>query len=132
MDQKVILIVEDDTAIAHLLQHVLNEQPGYLALSVPDGHAAVRALAATRIDLLILDMNLPDIDGFTLYDHLHRRPDTAAVPCLFMSARDYRDVLAGRGLHAFLPKPFALETLLTLVGQTLGPTTNAALVAEPA
>jgi DNA-binding response OmpR family regulator len=132
MDKKVILIVEDDATIALLMQQVLNEQPGYRALSARTGHAALDVLEAAHVDLLVLDVNLPDLDGFTLHDRLRGRPETAALPCLFMSACDYREALARRSAGAFLPKPFALDTLLSLVGQALEPSVCAAPVAEPA
>ncbi len=115
MSLKVILIVEDDAAIARLVQQALNGQPRYVALSVPDAAAATRVLAATYVDLLILDADLPGDGGLALYDRLRGRTAPAAPPCLFLSERDCRQQLARRGLRDFLPKPFEISELLERV-----------------
>jgi DNA-binding response OmpR family regulator len=115
MDHKVIVVVEDDATIAQVLDGVLGEVPGYQALTVDNGAHALHLLTSVPADLVILDVNLPDLNGFALYDLLHSRPQTARLPCLFMSANDQAAELARRKIHDFLPKPFDLDELLERV-----------------
>jgi DNA-binding response OmpR family regulator len=115
MDRPVIVVVEDDSGIARMLHAALTEIAGYQALTAPDGAQALEVIAATHPDLIIADVNLPDIDGFALCDRLHSQPATAALPCLFMSARRCDAELTRRGITDFLAKPFDLDELLAHV-----------------
>jgi DNA-binding response OmpR family regulator len=115
MDNKVIVVVEDDATIARVVQTVLDEVPSYYALSVDSGARALEILASRPADLVILDVDLPDLNGFVLYDLLHSCPATARTPCLFMSATRHDAALADRGLRDFLAKPFDLDDLLSCV-----------------
>jgi len=115
MDNKVIVVVEDDATLAEVLDGVLAEVPGYQPLTVGDGANALHLLTSVPADLVILDVNLPDLNGFALYDLLHSRPQTAKLPCVFMSAADQHAELERRGITDFLAKPFDLDELLALV-----------------
>ncbi len=110
-----IVVVEDNAAIAHLIQEVLDEVPGYRTVRAETGAQALRTIPAQHPNLVILDVDLPDIDGFTVYDQLHRCPDTATIPCLMMSATQHNDALRQRGITDFLAKPFDLDDLLAHV-----------------
>jgi phosphoserine phosphatase RsbU/P len=115
MPETHIVVVEDNASIARLLHEVLDEVPTYRTECVETGAQALRTISAHRPDLVILDVDLPDLDGFGVYDRLHRRPDTATIPCLFMSAGRHEAELARRGIDAFLAKPFDLDDLLAQV-----------------
>ena len=120
METKAIVIVEDNDAIARLIQEVLNDVPGYGAVTVADAALALDVVAAVRPDLVILDVDLPGISGFDLYDLLRSRPQTAGVPALFMSADEHAAEVARRGVP-FLAKPFDLDDLLAQVHALLRP-----------
>lgn len=115
MEPRAIVIVEDNEPIAGLIQEVLNEVPGYGAVTVSDGRQALAVIPAVRPGLVILDIDLPGLDGLALYDRLHARPATAAIPVLFMSADAHEPELAGRGIRDYLRKPFDLDDLLARV-----------------
>jgi DNA-binding response OmpR family regulator len=110
-----IVVVEDNAAIAQLIQAILEEVPGYHTVRAETGAQALRTILAQHPSLVILDVDLPDMDGFSVYDQLHRRPDTAAIPCLMMSASEHREALRQRGKIDFLVKPFDLDDLLAHV-----------------
>lgn len=101
-----ILIVDDNQDLLNLVTTALRST-GYNQLTACTGCAAAQAaFAANRPDLMILDINLPDGDGFTLFRTLHSMAD---IPALFLSARDAdADRLFGLGLGAddYLTKPF--------------------------
>lgn len=80
-----ILIVDDNQDLLNLVTTALRST-GYNQLTACTGCAAAQAaFAANRPDLMILDINLPDGDGFTLFRTLHGMAD---IPALFLSARD--------------------------------------------
>lgn len=119
MEPQTIVVVEDNEPIARLIQEVLNDLPGYGAVTLHDGAHALDVIAAVRANLVILDIDLPDTSGLDLYDRLRHSPKTTAIPVLFMSAARHRDELARRDIHTFLGKPFDLDDLLDLVGRIL-------------
>ncbi len=119
MATSAIVVVEDNTAIAALLQEVLNDVVGYGAVTVGDGALALAVLGAIHTDLVILDVDLPGLSGLELYDQLRSRPATATLPCLFMSASAHTKELARRQITDYLPKPFDLDDLLARVAALL-------------
>ncbi len=119
MDPKTIVVVEDNEPIGRLIQEVLNEVPGYGAVALGDGALAPELIAAVRADLVILDIDLPGLGGLELYDRLRDRPETAAIPVLFMSATAHREELARREIYDYLHKPFDLDDLLARVERLL-------------
>ena len=130
METKAIVIVDDNDAIARLIQEVLNDVPGYGAVTVADAALALDVVAAVRPDLVILDVDLPGISGFDLHDLLRGRPQTAGVPVLFMSADEHAAEVVRRGVP-FLAKPFDLDDLLAQVHALLRPPTPAADAPAP-
>lgn len=122
-----ILLVDDTPELLELLQQHLHAA-GYQNLTVAGNCAAARAaFAASRPDLMVLDINLPDGDGFALFRRLRAQAD---VPALFLSARDAdADRLFGLGLGAddYLTKPFLMQELLLRIQNLLQRTYRAAL-----
>lgn len=114
-----ILIVDDNQDLLNLVTTALRST-GYNQLTACTGCAAAQAaFAANRPDLMILDINLPDGDGFTLFRTLHSMAD---IPALFLSARDAdADRLFGLGLGAddYLTKPFLTQELLLRIQRIL-------------
>lgn len=114
--QTSILVVDDDVAICELLADFL-ESLGFRVLRAQTGTDALAMIRDTRPDLVITDMSMPEMGGVELCETLERRPDTASIPRLIMSAwptRVARD-LAGGHAHAFLRKPFDLDNLESMV-----------------
>lgn len=114
-----ILLVDDTPELLELLQQHLHAA-GYQNLTAAGNCAAARAaFAASRPDLMVLDINLPDGDGFSLFRELNENGD---VPVLFLSARDAdADRLFGLGLGAddYLTKPFLTQELLLRIQRIL-------------
>ena len=101
---------------------MLNDEPGYGAVTVRDAALALAVIGAVHPDLVIMDVDLPGIGGFELLDRLraHPTPRVAAVPVLLMSAGEHRAEADRRGLP-FLAKPFDLDDALAAVDRLLGP-----------
>ena len=115
-----ILIVDDNKDLLHLLCEQLSGA-GYRHIQTAANCAAAKKLFAAEIpELMILDINLPDGDGFSLFRALHAKAD---VPALFLSARDAdADRLFGLGLGAddYLTKPFLMQELLRKLADNRG------------
>jgi CheY-like chemotaxis protein len=114
-----ILVVDDDRDVRAFVSLAL-EMCGYRVRSVQDGQEALDALASHGADLIVLDLNMPVMDGWTFCAERARHPDLVGVPVVIMSARHY---LTDRTLPcdpiAVLEKPFALNTFLDIVGHAL-------------
>lgn len=106
-----ILITEDDPALAEALRFILT-QSGYAVDWVQSGALADRALRDAVFDLLILDLGLPELDGFDVLRRLRKRDSRVRV--LILSARESaEEKVQGLDLGAddYLAKPFSLEEL---------------------
>jgi DNA-binding response OmpR family regulator len=113
-----ILIVEDDESIGKLLCDVF-EEAGYRAMHALTGAEAKSVVEQSRIDLILLDLRLPDTDGLILCADLHSR---AQVPIIVVSAtNEKRDALLAFKLGAddFVAKPFDVDHLLARVEAAL-------------
>ena len=112
--RSIILVVDDNSANRAILNRRLSRH-GYRVEEAPDGTSALQRLAAGGIDLVLLDVLLPDIDGLTLCRTLKGDPQMAAIPVLLVTALHERhDRLAGiaAGANDFLTKPIDGQDLL--------------------
>ena len=116
-----VLVVEDDPDIRMLVVARL-KQAGYRVRGVGDGASALEAVADTgQLDLFVLDVGLPALDGFDLLRQLRQMPGSETTPAIFLSARvQEADIERGRALGAqYLPKPFVATALLNKVASCL-------------
>jgi len=112
-----ILIVEDNPGISSVMQELL-EMEGYRVTSAANGIDALIAFDQATPDLIVSDIMMPKMDGFTLLEAVRARPHGAGIPFLFLSARsEQAATLRARFLGAddYLFKPFAPEDLLVAV-----------------
>ncbi len=121
-----LLVVDDEESLADLLVEALSFQ-GYEVTSAASGTAALAAVDASRPDLIILDVNMPGIDGFGVADRLRSTGDR--TPIVFLTARtapgDLREGF-GSGGDDYLKKPFRLEELSLRVAAVLRRTIDGA------
>jgi CheY-like chemotaxis protein len=114
-----ILVVDDDAHIRELVCEVLDLE-GYRVRSAADGCAALDVLASCHADLILLDLNMPIMDGWTFCAHQRERPEISGIPIALMSAAHN---LRSRELPcvpvAILEKPFDLDDLLQHVAHAL-------------
>ncbi len=106
-----ILVVDDEESIADLVSSALRFA-GYEVSTAHEGYNALRAVKRSVPDLAVLDVNLPDIDGFEVCRKL--RHDGHSFPVIFLTARDQPEDLRtgfGHGGDDYMTKPFSLEEL---------------------
>ena len=114
-----VLVVDDEAGVRDLLGDALRVA-GYSVSAAADGMSALTALRSAPADLLIIDINMPVLDGFELLEQLRKKGDQ--TPALMLSARGEKtDITRGLRLGAddYVTKPFGLEELLLRVGAIL-------------
>jgi CheY-like chemotaxis protein len=114
---KRILIVEDDPILGDLLLEVLQEE-AYEALHVLSGETARSILQTDAPALVLLDYNLPGMNGLELTDWLRSREERRHIPVILMSANVPPEA-SGKQYLSTLQKPFELEILLQSVAERL-------------
>jgi DNA-binding response OmpR family regulator len=112
LDGKRVLIVDDDRNLTRLLTTVL-QLGGYGVLTAPDGEAALQLLGSESVDLIVLDLLMPRMDGRSFYRELRSRGD--ATPVLIASAFGARAAQQELGAEGAVEKPFDPEALLDVV-----------------
>jgi len=130
-----ILVIEDEPAIADTLTYALTTE-GFEAYWCATGGAALAALAQSAFDLALLDVGLPDINGFDLFREISRRQN---LPVIFLTARSGEiDRVVGLELGAddYISKPFSprevcarVRTVLRRAGQPVSATAPSAAMA---
>jgi len=117
MAKRKILIVDDEVDILHFLELVLQER-GYQVTSATGGQNALALARTQRPDLVLLDIMMPQMDGWEVLRLLRVDPNTQAIPVAMISARtDAKDRVQGlqEGALDYICKPFSLDELLTKV-----------------
>jgi len=113
-----VLVVDDEVSILDFVQMGL-EYEGFAVEVVEDGPAALAAFAARRPDLIVLDLNLPGLDGMEVCKRVRQQSD---VPIIMLTARgDVDERVEGleAGADDYLPKPFRFKELLARVRAVL-------------
>lgn len=115
---KTVLVVDDDTDIAQLIRLQL-ESNGYHVLTASRGQRVLEIIEEDKVDLIVLDRLLPDIDGIVLLDTLKADPSTAEIPVIMLTIiEDDGDAIA-RGASAYLVKPVNEQLLLDQIEAVL-------------
>jgi len=123
-----ILVVEDETDIAQLIKHTLERGGDANVEVVGSGDAALKAVGEAPPDLMILDLNLPVVDGTEVCRLIRARPATAGLPIIMLTARTAEtDRVSGLDLGAddYVTKPFSLRELAARVRAVLRRKTGA-------
>lgn len=122
-----ILIVDDDPDMVELLRFALTEA-GYSACTATTGMEALAEAQRSSPDLVVLDLLLPEMNGFNVCENLRRNPATASVPIIMMTVlpgQFPRLVGVEAGVNAYVNKPFQTQDLIACVGGLLGGSSKA-------
>jgi len=116
-----ILVVDDEPINLKLVSRLL-EIEGYEVITAQSGDASLRLIEQTPPDMALLDVMMPDMDGYELCRRLRQNPRTAGIPIVMLTAMvDENERLKGieAGADDCLPKPFDVELLRTLLARLL-------------
>ena len=114
---KKILAVDDEKHIVRLVQINLVKE-GYEVTTATNGREALESVAASRPDLIVMDVMMPEMDGFEALQKLKDNSETANIPVIMLTAKAQdADVFKGwqSGADLYLTKPFNPSELLTFV-----------------
>lgn len=119
--RKKILVVEDDADLVELLRFNL-KKAGFAVGTAFDGIEALKKARSLLPDLILLDLMLPELDGFAVCEVLRRDPNTASVPVIILTAMSSQLArLTGLevGANDFITKPFSSKDLLARIESAL-------------
>lgn len=116
VDRKCVLVIDDDLPIRGMLAAALR-QHGYQVLLAGDGAEGQRALTIHHPDVVLLDLAMPDVNGWDFLQRLQETGHIGRIPIVVVSAhlRVEPQALLQMGVSAILPKPFHLPDLLQLI-----------------
>ena len=120
---KNVLIVEDSKAIRSMIRVSLEEEGEYFAVEAGNGFEALKALPTRSFDLIITDINMPDINGLELIGYVKSNPTYRGIPLIIVSTeKTEEDKKRGIALGAvgYVAKPFKKEDLMSVVVKVLG------------
>ncbi len=116
-----ILIVDDDDVTADVLSVRLSQQ-GFKTTVAENGEQALLMARTERPSVILLDLRLPDVDGFELCRELVDNEETSDIPVIIVSGLEHPDVIRrsrAAGCHYYLRKPYDPNALLTLIQQAI-------------
>ncbi len=112
-DKATILYVEDNSDNRKLVRRVL-EAEGYAVAEAKDGQQAMEHLLSERIDLALMDINMPEVDGYTLTARIKAMPQFSNLPIVAVTAnvmRGDRERSLQAGCDGYIQKPIDIDTL---------------------
>jgi two-component system alkaline phosphatase synthesis response regulator PhoP len=116
-----ILAVDDEPELTDLMHYHL-VRAGYDVTTAANGWEAIHAVRTNRPDIILLDLMLPDLDGFGVCEILRREAATATIPIIIVSAwasTDSRNLGLELGALDYITKPFSPQELVTRVNNLL-------------
>jgi DNA-binding response OmpR family regulator len=123
MPRKKILIVDDELSILVPLQFLM-EKEGYAAKLAQSGKEAIEKISEIQPDLILLDIMLPDLDGYEIYEMIRQRSEWASIRIIFLTAKNREaDMTKGlaMGADAYITKPFSNKELVRMISELIGP-----------
>ncbi len=119
LEGKKILVVDDEQQLALAIKIRLQSK-GYQVAIANDGQQALEAVARERPDLMLLDILMPVMDGYTCLRELNSRFGRGLVPVIVLTARDrMKDLFELEGIEDYVIKPFDHEDLLARIDRAL-------------
>jgi len=117
-----VLLVDDEDQLRRVMRDLL-ERDGYVVTEARDGVEALDQIDRHAPDIIVLDLNLPGLDGYGVLSHLRSRPATAAIPVVVLTAQGDEDNevrVFEMGADDFLSKPFRARALSVRLRAVLG------------
>ncbi|MBD2199923.1 MULTISPECIES: response regulator [Calothrix] len=120
---KRLLIIDDEPDIRRIIQVSLEEIAGWEVSTAESGSEALIVVQSGKWDAIILDVSMPDMDGFEVFKRLQSDPHTQSIPVVLLTAKvqpSDRRRFAQMGVAGVIAKPFNPMTISNQVAETLG------------
>lgn len=114
---KLVMTVDDSKTVRQVLNTAL-EGAGYEVIEASDGVEAVKLLAHSKIDVLVTDLNMPNMDGLSLVKQVRRSPGNRFLPIIMLSSESQAEKKQegkAAGVSGWIVKPFKPEQVLSIV-----------------
>jgi len=114
---KLVMAVDDSATVRQVLQMTL-EGAGYEVIEAADGRDAVNKLETSRIDMMVTDLNMPNMDGIELIKHVRQSPGNRFLPIIMLTTEsqpEKKQEGKAAGASGWIVKPFKPEQLLAVV-----------------
>jgi two-component system, OmpR family, alkaline phosphatase synthesis response regulator PhoP len=118
---KVILVVEDDPKSMTLTRDLLKIS-GYSTLQATDGEQGVSVAESTKPDLILMDIMMPKMDGYSACNELKNNPETKNIPVVMLTAVGYdlnKKLAQNVGAQGYITKPFSRQELIDAISPFL-------------
>lgn len=125
MSSKTILIADDSASMRAMLVAIVESVGDYQVVEASSGFEALRLLPRDHVDLILTDINMPDINGLELIRYLRANPNYKNIPVFIISSEgSAKDIEKGKqlGANEYVIKPFSPATLQQLINQYLNKT----------
>ena len=121
-DLKKVVCVDDEAEMIDLVKFILSRQD-FIVTGAPDGKTGLKTIEEVQPDLVILDLMMPEIDGWEVYQQMQAREDMIDIPVIILTAKA-QSIDRVLGLHiarvnAYLTKPFKPQDLLETIDRVL-------------
>jgi len=117
--QKRILIVDDDPDVLKLVSFRLN-QAGYETVTASNGTEGLQKIASAKPDLIVLDVIMPGMDGYTFMKEVKSSGTSRGIPIIMLTAKDkLKEIFEMEGVKEYIVKPFETGELLDKIGKCL-------------
>jgi CheY-like chemotaxis protein len=115
-----ILVVDDEKDVVELVSFLL-EKDGYNVVTAANGREALEKVSEEHPDLILLDVMMPEMDGYTVQTKLQENPATKSIPIIILTAKgQLRDVFAmSSNVAAYLEKPFDPKMLRQKIQESI-------------
>jgi len=122
-EKKKVLVIDDNPIIGDLVERALENQE-FEVIKVTNGREGIRIAQEDRPDLILLDIMMPEFDGFTVSNFLKKIPETENIPIIFLTGRPStsgRMIASKAGAVDYIVKPFSPKELLNKIKIILKP-----------
>lgn len=123
MTDRQILVVDDEEHLRELVQACLEDLGGWETLAAGSGEECLQILQTAQPNAILLDVSMPGMDGFTLYDRLQSNPLTCSIPVILLTAKvlpSDRAKFAQMNIAGVISKPIQPTILTVEVAEILG------------
>ena len=115
-----VLVVDDEDSIRRLVCNLLSKK--YVVIEAKEGEQAVSMAVSKKPDLILMDILMPKMDGYTACHRLKSNPATKAIPIVMLTGLGFelnRELAKQMGVDGYLTKPFSAQQLLDIIGRLL-------------
>ncbi len=120
MSAKRVLLIDDEKYLSEVIQLCLEKLAGWTVFTAESGIEGLRLAEVQQPDAILLDVMMPDLDGFLVLQHLKHNPMTQSIPVLLLTAKTQAVGESNADIVGVLTKPFDPLNLVDQINQALG------------